>query len=128
MSDIHILEGDPQAEKFTVVYHLPVPAEANAVGINLQACVAEDDAVTIYPNTYRGANTELPSGMISQQEITAMTDGELIEFSEAFTRTPGETPAQDLARIKDKWNAIAARAATLLRNRYKYWGRIETHS
>jgi len=127
MSDIHILEGDDDANEFNVAFHVPVPSEDNSVGVNLQTCVTQDPTAQIHPLVVKGGtNSDVP--WISQQEITAMNDGEIVEYQDAFTRTPGETPAQDLVHIKDKWHVVEAKAAEFLRNRYKYWGRDDSRS
>ena len=127
MSDIHILEGNDDANEFNVAFHVPVPNEDNAVGVNLQTCVTQDPIAQIHPLVVKGGdNSDVP--WIAQPEKDAMNAGEIVEYQDAFTRTPGETPTQDLTRIKGKWHAVEAKAVEFLRNRYKYWGRNDSRS
>lgn len=119
MSDIHILEANNEGDKFTVAFHLPVPDEDNEAGINYRICISQDTSAAIYPNVNNGsANSEVPD--LVQAEKAAMDAGELVEFVAVHQKLA--TLQDDVAALRARWAMLAAKANTLIRRRYRYWG------
>lgn len=114
MSDYHILDGDLDggALQYTVVFHIPVPDEANTVGTNLQSAIAQDPDV---PST-----SIVP--WISQQEETAIGSGEIYEYVTHYARKTSNTLVQDRDALDAVYAARLPIIQNKIRDKYKFWG------
>ncbi len=112
MSNYHILTSDDDARSAEIVFHVPVPDENNAVGVNLRSAIALDpDANKV---------SEVPD--ISQGEKDQLTGGEIVEILYGYRMADGQTAAQAQADIDALYTAGVPKVQNNLRNRYKFWG------
>ena len=114
MSDYHILDGDLDGEAlaYKVVFHVPVPDETNTAGESLRGAIAEDPDVL--------ATSVVP--WISQQELTAIGNGEIYEHVTHYSRKQGNTLVQDRDALDAKYTAQMPIIQNKLRDKYKFWG------
>lgn len=111
MSNYHITTGLDDGNSFTVVFHIPVPGENNAAGINLRAAISTEQG------TVTSQVKNLDAG-----EQTQLNDGEIFEYVEVFHTNPGETLAQKRNKIDTRYSNLIAPVQNRLRERFAYWG------
>lgn len=112
MSDYHILDGTEEARTYRVVFHVSVPDENNSVSVNLRTALAADVGVV--------KTSKVPG--LAAAEQTLLTNGELVEVVEAYTRLTGNTLAQDQAALDARFTTLTTKVANRLRDEYKFWG------
>jgi hypothetical protein len=110
MSNYHILAADEAANKYTVVFHVPVPDTTNLVGVNYR---------TIVSTLFSG---ESAYPLIDAGEQAQLDSGELFET----TRPYYSRPDQDLAAKRDELDVMYAQVVSEeqadFADKYGYWG------
>ena len=114
MSDYHIVDGDLEGEgtAYTVVFHVPVPNENNAISVNLRTALAQDTEVS--------KASKVP--WLSQAHKDSLTNGEVFEVILAYRRDPNNTLGQDQAAIDVLFTNKSSAVQNKLRDRYRFWG------
>jgi hypothetical protein len=110
MSDYHIEEADRQANTFSVVMHIPIPEQDNAVGVSyrdaLVAYLGGADAIT---SDYSGEEAQLKAGALFEQRVVFYSN-----------------PQQDLPDKRGAIDALYVEAVSKvqqqMQNRLAYWG------
>lgn len=115
MSNYHIREADQYGNRFTVVFHIPIPNVTNQASVNYRAAIVE----------WQGGApivSRLPSPGAEQTQLDA---GEIYELTEAFNSNPNETLAQKRGRLDARWTELASVAGDFiqdLQNKLGFWG------
>ena len=112
MSDYHILQGQANGNRYTVIFHLPVPDTDNAVGVNhrvIMAAQLADGWVSAVPH-------------IAAPEIALIEAGELYEFSFEYLTNPAIPLSTKRDELDAKFAVLSAGAITQLEARYEYYG------
>lgn len=112
MSDYHILEGSKDGNRFTVVFHFPVPNLSNEVGRNYREALIE----------WLGGSQASRVPFIDGAEQTQLNNGELYEASYPFNTHPGETLAQKQARLDAMYVAEKTGSQAEVEKILSYWG------
>jgi hypothetical protein len=115
MSDYHIRQADEYGNRFTVVFHVPIPDVDNQASINYRTAIVEWQGGAPIQST-------LPSLGAEQTQLDA---GELYEVVEAFNSNPNETLGQKQARLDARWTALASVQGDFiqdLQNVLGFWG------
>jgi len=111
MSDYHILSGDRYGNSYTVVMHIPIPDQANAVGVNYRVALVQmlGDTTSSVP-------------FIDAGEQTQLDNGELVEHSEKFNTNPGLSLAQNRDAIDILYSSRVSQVQNYYANLLAYWG------
>jgi hypothetical protein len=110
----HILDGEEDARTYRVVFHIPVPDEANVAGVNLRVALAEDVSVD--------KTSIVPAARLGVGEQNDLDTGALFELHVAYTRKQGNTQVQDRDALDAKYTTMVPMIQNQLRDEYKYWG------
>ena len=115
MADYHIRQADEYGNRFTVVFHIPVPDVNNEVAVNYRTAIVQ----------YQGGapiQSILPDIGTEQTQLDA---GELYEKVESFNSNPNETLAQKRARLDARFTELASTSGDFiqgLQHILGYWG------
>ena len=114
MSDYHILAGRPDGNQLRVVFHLPVPDESNAVGVNYRVALA----------MHKGSQQPsiVPASLLGADEQTALDDGVLYELVWAFDTNPEMTLLDKRDALDAKYADLASSVISQLQTRLGYYG------
>jgi hypothetical protein len=111
--DWHIMAGYPDGNRYTVVFHFPVPSADNDAGRTYQECLAEMLGA-------EGTASVMP--FCDGAEQTLLSAGGLYEVTEQFSTHPGETLSVKQARIDARYTARLGDEQDELQERLRYWG------
>ena len=114
MSDYHILQSDKYGNRFSVVFHVPVPDIDNEVNYSYRTAVVEMQG--------GAANIASSVPFISGAELTQLQAGELYEVSGHFNSNPGETLAQKRDKLDIMFAEIITETQADLQDVLGYWG------
>jgi len=114
MSDYHILDNRPDGNQLRVVFHLPVPNENNAVGLNKRTALIE----------YLGGPqvSVLPESRLGAGEADALAAGELYELVWQYDTNPGETLLNKRDALDAKFTSFSNGVIAQLEVRLDFWG------
>jgi hypothetical protein len=109
MSAIHTNKTDNGT--VDVIFHIPVQAGANRIGITWVECVKN---CPDFPKT---------SQALQKDDLPAIKNGEIIEHREAFTfSSPDLTDAQKLEELQVRFNELEIQVNESLQKILKYFG------
>ena len=99
MANYHILSGRPDGNQLTVVFHLPVPDENNAVGLNYRTAL-------MHHQGGGSIQSAVPDDLLGDGEQAALDSGALYELVWQYNTRPGDS-------LLDKRNELDARFTQL---------------
>ena len=111
MSNYHVMGTSEDGGAITVIMHVPVPDENNAIGQSIRTAVAEDPYIT--------HTSVVP--WIETLEQTQLTNGELIEKSITFATHLDIDNLTKRNRMDALYTAEVSGIQDSLRNKYVYW-------
>ena len=114
MSNYHILNSSEKDHEVNVVFHIPVPNENNAVGVNLRAALTQHKPFTESAVPWLAAT--------NPDEVTSLTNGEIYEHSQLVEYDAKMTDVQKRSRIDEKYSALGVIVVNRIRSILKYWG------
>lgn len=113
----HVLAGSDDGNSFSVVFHVPIPAVNNRVGISYRTALV---------NSGLGGKTVMVEGNAAGQITTAeknqIVAGELYEHSESFNTNPGETATVLRDRIDARYQQLVSVVQGQVQSRLSYFG------
>lgn len=116
----HAMTGDEQGNAFTIIFHIPIPAVNNRVGVSYRTALV---------NSGIGGRTAMVEGVapghITTAEKSQIEAGELYEHVEVVHSSPGETPAQIATKIDTRFGELTAAIQTRLQNQLTYFGHAQ---
>jgi len=113
MSDYHILDGQPNGNRYRVVMHFSVPDVNNEVGVNYRTALLQR----------LGGSQPSQVPFIEVAEQTQLDAGELLEYIVPdFTTHPGETLLQKQDRLDSLYSTRQTQIQENLQARLEYWG------
>lgn len=111
MSDYHVMRAAEDGGTIDLVFHVPVPDENNAAGVNLRTCLVEDEGVV----------KESIVTWIETAEQTALSAGELLEYPYILHTHKDVPSAVKAAKIEELFTAGVPVVQEQLRQKYIYW-------
>ena len=120
MANYHVRTGQPDANAYEVLFHIPIPSANNRVGINYRTVLIDSGI----GGTTRMVNG-VGAGQIANGELNQITSGAIYEHVEVVSTFPGETAAQYQTRLDARYAELANTGGaflTALRNRIEYYG------
>ena len=112
MSDYHILQGRPDGNYFTVVFHLPVPDTQNSAGFSYRQAIAaqvDPDWKSVVPH-------------IDPAEEAAILAGELHEHAWGYDTHPGISLLAKRAELDAKFTSFSTAVIGQLEARFEFYG------
>ena len=116
----HVRDGIKDGNSYNVIFHIPVPSSANAIGYNYQTAIV---------NSSIGGRTVMPTGnnidQITVSEYNQIISGQILEHSETFYTNPGQNLATLSSLVNKRYDELASVTGSFLSelaNRLKYWG------
>ena len=110
--DIHVMRINAKGNVATVAFHIQVPDEDNAAGVNLRTATLESGL-----STGTSVNPRTDAG-----ELAQIAAGEVMEVVEGVQFDKDQTNAQKLARIAERHATFESAGVSQLRSRLKFWG------
>lgn len=110
--DIHVMKINAKGNVATVAFHIQVPDEDNAAGVNLRIAVLESgvsDGASDNPRT-------------SPAELAQIAAGEVMEIVEGVQFDKNWTNAVKLAKIAERYAVFESAGLSRLRSQLKFWG------
>lgn len=116
MSNYHVMATALTDDSSSVVFHIPVPDENNAVGMNLQTALSQRraDAETISAVPWLEA--DFPD------EYQDIQDGKVYEHVEGVSYDPDLVPAQKRANVDVRYNVLVNTIPDRIRTLLRFWG------
>ena len=115
MSNYHVRAADVYGNRYTVVFHVPIPDELNGADVNYRTAIVQWQGGAPISST-------LPD---IGDEQTTLDAGQIYEHAEAFNSNPNETLIQKRARLDARWTELANTSGDFiqsLQNQLAYWG------
>lgn len=117
MSNWHARVGDVSGNAFQIIFHIPIPATNNRVGVPYRTALVGSGL---------GGTTIMLEGVAAGQITTAekasITSGAIYEYVETFYSNPGETSGALQTRIDARYTALVTELQNRLANQLTYWG------
>ena len=110
--DIHAMNINAKGNVVTVAFHIQVPDEDTAAGVNLRTAVIESglsEGTSINPRTSVG-------------ELAQIAAGEVLEIVEGVQFDKNWTNAVKLAKIAERHAVFESAGRDRLRSQLKFWG------
>lgn len=113
MSSIHVLDQADDHKTINLVYHFPIPALNNGVGLSYRTELV----------TYLGGAAAITSQVATPTELTQMQSGALLELATSYRWSKmGLNDAQKLAEMQADYNSRQATVLAALQSRLMYYG------
>jgi hypothetical protein len=114
MSNYHILDGRPDGNAIQVVYHLPVLAGDNAVGVTWR------NALVMWKQ--RNTTSILDASLLSAGEQDDLDAGALYEHQEEFNTQPDITLLEKRDALDARFGALSETLIVQLQARLEFYG------
>lgn len=114
MSHYHVLNADENANRFKVVFHIPIPNGTNLAGYSVRTAVVEFQGGTV------NIGSEVP--FIAGTELAQLQAGELYEIARYLNSNPGETLSEKRERLDTMYTELVPNTQSRLQNMLSYWG------
>lgn len=109
MSDIHVLQGNVQEDKWACAFHKTVPDITNDASISYRTILMDfEDTTSKVPGLLAAEQTGLNNGALYEEVITVHTSSD---------------HADRLQDVQDAYNAWAASVLSQLQSRYLFTGK-----
>lgn len=115
MSNYHVLNQHQKEHKVSVVFHVPIPDQANFAGVNLRVATKQFLESTVETITSR-------CPFIDAGELTQLQNGELFEFVDEIDVDNLLTKAERKAQLDARFAAISAIVAARVEKELDFWG------
>ena len=115
MSNWHALISDLKQDRVRVAFHVLVPDEANAVGINLRNAVKDCPEIN-KTTAVAWLQTDYPI------EFAAIADGSIYEHVEDVQFSAHASDGEKRTACDAHYSNVVTKIETQLRNRLKFWG------
>jgi hypothetical protein len=113
MSNYHVLDVNDKEDKINVAFHIVVPDELNAVGVNLMECVSQFiDQTTKVP----WLEVDFPT------EYIQIGNGEVYEYSITVQVDANLSVLDKRTLLDNRFNTLNTAIPEVLRKRFKFWG------
>lgn len=113
MSDFHVLEQADDMKTVSMVFHILIPDQVNAVGVNLRTALVN----------YLGGADAITSKVADSAELAQMKAGEVFEHHTVLRFSIlGLTDEQKLAELTAFYNATVGEIQTMAQSRLQYYG------
>ena len=114
MSDYHILSSDEYANRYSVVFHIPVPDQVNNASYSYRTAIVE----------WQGGTENIASQVpfITGTELTQLQAGEVYEVQRPFNSNPNETLVQKRDRLDAMFATITTEVQANFQDILGYWG------
>ncbi|MDY6893884.1 MAG: hypothetical protein SVO01_00475 [Thermotogota bacterium] len=116
MSNYHVLETSEKDHASRVAFHIAVPVENNAVGINLCTAVSQFLAGTETPTSVPWLEATNPS------EYAQLQNGEVYEHSAEVTYNANLTIAGKRDLLDARYSQLATSIPKIIRSKFRFWG------
>ena len=113
MSDYHILTSDRYGNSYQVVFHVPIPDQANQAGYSYRTALVE----------WQGGSSNITSRIPNPgTELTQLQSGELFEEIRIFFSVPAETLLEKRNRLDAMFANVVSDTQARLQAILGYWG------
>lgn len=111
MSNYHILDAHEKGHKVRVVFHIAIPNEDNAAGVNKRIALTQYKPFTesAYAATSQAEKDQLIAGELYEHVETVKFDGEM-------------TNIQKLQAVANRYTDLSIAMPTKLGKVLKFWG------
>lgn len=120
MANYHGMQIHPDRDEIRIAFHIPVPDEDNAAGVNLRT------ALKAWLESERGGITtsEVPWLETSDPtEYTAVVAGEIYELVEWMEFDANASNSEKQAEMDAYFEVLEASVPDKLREQLKFWGK-----
>ena len=113
MSNYHVLDSS-RRDTVRIAFHIAIPDENNAAGINLQTAASQylSETITIIPWLQSAFPTE----------YTQIQNGEIYEYVENIQYNANGTDIQKRNKIDARYTFMISIIQDRLREKLKFWG------
>ena len=109
----HVLDVNGKEDKINVAFHIVVPDELNAAGVNLRVCVSQfKDQLTKIPwleADFPAEYAQIGNGEVFEYTITAQVDANL-------------SVLEKRTLLDNRFNTLNTAIPEVIRKRFKFWG------
>ena len=116
MSNYHVLEMSHKKNEVIVVFHIAVPNENNAVGINLRSAIKQWSWKKIDISCVPWLAEGDPDEYLAIQNGAIYEHNKIVEFDASLTTL------QKRSLIDDMYTSLANSIPNIIRNRFSFWG------
>ena len=111
MSNYHVLNAHETGKNVRVAFHISIPDENNAAGVNKRLALTQSDPFT--ESAYAGTE---------QAELDQLTAGELYEYVDEVEFSADASNEQKLEAVAARYTALSTTIPTRLGKVLKFWG------
>lgn len=115
MSNWHALTGSKKLHEIDIVFHIPIPDLANAVGIGYRSAISQEEPFVESQVPY--LETEFAA------EFAALQAAEKYEYRETVRYNANLSNAEKTAIIDARYTELVTEIQSMLQNKYIYWGK-----
>ena len=112
MANYHVLDISGRDEA-RVVFHIPVPAEQNGAGTNLQDAIKK---------CLSGEATAVPWLQTNDPEYAQLVNGELYEHVESVQYNANKSDLEKRNAIDARYMALISIIQEKIREKFRFWG------
>ena len=114
MSNYHVLEGNFTGNRYSVIFHIPIPDVNNLVSYSYRTAIKDNE------NLVDGVKTSAVKS-ISAAEQTQLDNGAIFEHSETFRTHHSESKAATKTKLDARYSALTSKVLSNLQNKYKFY-------
>ena len=111
MASFHVLHLNQKGDQAQVLFHLSVPDQNNAVGVNYRTALSQ----------WRPQTAQYPA-LLDQTEIDAIAAGSVYEHSETVHFSADATNTQKWTAIRDRYNELNTEIKNAVLAQIEFWG------